>query len=177
MSSYLCYRIEVKQGDKWIPVIFNGSLYTNSKQGMIRDHLSSRGWYNCPFTSRGLPDDVSQEVKESVEKYEYNYDISYATLAEFEDYYNTVEATYKQERSRVANEYMLRQLKYVLNKDVDDPEYMDLRTSFDEDLEDSEDSLFSFNRFIGEVYGIAEAFNNDYLWANENKVRIIFFLA
>ncbi len=175
MSYSIFYTIEIKQNNKWVPAIFSGKVYYNTRQDIVRDHLSYHGWYDCPFTQRGLPNDISNEIKEFVEKFEYKHDISYATLNEIESYYDTIEANYKSERSRVVNEYLLRQLKYVFNKDVTDPEFMDLRASFDEDLEDSEDSMLCFDRFIGELYGIAKLFNNN-SWPNENEVRIIFFL-
>lgn len=90
MSSYLNYYIEFKKDDKWNLVSIltpkeklsydgykrfldvNGTeyhlTYENWKQGTVRDIFSTHGWYNAPFTSRGFPNDMSDELKNLLEE-------------------------------------------------------------------------------------------------------------
>lgn len=90
MSTYLNYYIEFKKDDKWNLVsIFTPKeklayadhyknlvnikgkeyhfTYESWKQGMVRDMFSSHGWYEAPFTSRGFPKDMSDELKDLLE--------------------------------------------------------------------------------------------------------------
>ena len=90
MSSYLNYYIEFKNGDKWNLVSIlapkeklnydgykrflnlDGTeyhlTYENWKQGIVRDIFSTHGWYDAPFTSRGFPNDMSDELKNLLEE-------------------------------------------------------------------------------------------------------------
>lgn len=90
MSTYLNYYIEFKKDDKWNLVTIltprekinyaeckrflnlDGTeyhlTYENWKQGTVRDIFSSHGWYNTKFTSRGFPNDMSDELKNLLEE-------------------------------------------------------------------------------------------------------------
>lgn len=90
MSSYLNYYIEFKKDDKWNLVSIltprdkinyaeckrflnlDGTeyhlTYENWKQGTVRDIFSTHGWYDAPFTSRGFPNDMSEELKSLLEE-------------------------------------------------------------------------------------------------------------
>lgn len=90
MSTYLNYYIEFKKDDKWNLVStltpkeklrysdymefldINGTeyhlTYECCKQGIIRDIFSTYGWYDIPFTDRGFPDDMSNELKNLLEE-------------------------------------------------------------------------------------------------------------
>lgn len=90
MSSYLNYYIEFKKDNKWNLVSIltpreklsyseckrflniNGTeyhlTYENWKQGTVRDILSTHGWYDAPFTGRGFPNDMSDELKNLLEE-------------------------------------------------------------------------------------------------------------
>lgn len=85
MSTYLNYYIEFKKDDRWNLVSIltpkeklsyndykkfvdvNGTeyhlTYECCKQGIIRDIFSNYGWCDAPFTDRGFPDDMSDELK------------------------------------------------------------------------------------------------------------------
>ena len=41
---------------------------SESKQGHVRDVFSTHGWYDAPFTGRGFPEDMSQELKDYLEQ-------------------------------------------------------------------------------------------------------------
>ena len=92
MGTYLNYFIEYRNrpGDKWhlvstlVPTekhsypeyckkrVIDGVEYCVSievsRQGHVRDVFSSRGWYDAPFTSRGFPEDMSDELKQYLEQ-------------------------------------------------------------------------------------------------------------
>lgn len=90
MSTYLSYYIEFKNDNKWNLVSIlvpkgklkygevkrfldvNGTeyhlTYENWIQGTVRDIFSTNGWYDAPFTSRGFPDDMSDELKNLLEE-------------------------------------------------------------------------------------------------------------
>lgn len=117
MSTYLNYYIEFKDDDKWNLVSIltpreklgydeckrffnvNGTeyhlAYKNWKQGTVREIFSTRGWYNAPFTNRGFPNSMSDELKNLLEEEklreedfgDYKFDKTYATLEEISLFY------------------------------------------------------------------------------------------
>ena len=175
MSVYLIYFKEIKKDGKWIPLKEDGKLIENSKTGYPRDYLSTRGWGNCPFTGRGIPEDVSEEIKEKLQSEDMKYccyDISYCTLNELESYYDTLEKEYQSSLKNVLDETVLRQLKYIFNKDITDPE---TTISITEEVEENFDALLQFNRLIGGISESIEDHFNNGGWCNDNNTRIIFW--
>ena len=51
--------------------------------GHIRDDFIGNGWGDCVFKGRGIPSDVSEEVKKDIES-DYHYGMTYVTLAEWD---------------------------------------------------------------------------------------------
>lgn len=180
MSSYLTYGIEVKQSnDSWKAVMFNGKVWHNSLQGMVRDHLSSHGWFDCPFTSRGMPANVSEEMKKSFDYGDgLNRQFSYATLQEILNYAETLETELKRKLDNIENEEFLKKLRYIHNKDTQDLTINVISDSLSdpEKLEDDWWSQLHFHEFYGRLSEAAEIFNNDDCWVHESDVRIIFYI-
>lgn len=62
--------------------LLEGLLWCNNG-GHIRDDYVGNGWGKCAFKDRGLPTDVSDEVKKDIES-DYHYGMTYVTLAEWD---------------------------------------------------------------------------------------------
>lgn len=64
-----------------------GILWCNNG-GHIRDDYVGNGWGDCVFKGRGLPSDVSEEVKKDIES-DYHYGMTYVTLAEWDKMFDS----------------------------------------------------------------------------------------
>lgn len=123
-----CYN---KKENKWELINLTYSNKTiNScwRQGIIRDLLDDRGWYQTP-TKSGYPENVSNELSEILKKEddkEYKpYNKGHITLDKFIDYINkkikenekSIKNAYKKDDITICNLKIDLLAKYILTKE------------------------------------------------------------
>ena len=157
--------------------------------GYIRDeYISSRGFDDSKFANRGLPNDVSEEVKKDIES-DYHYDMTYVTLQEWE---TAFEAARKDFEEKVKKRYMAKNLEeikesiHTILKTIKDGEYKPKKKKKkdDEDIyyedtieylfEDEIWRLFLINEEIMKTEFIVDEFDDNF---SHGGTRIIYYLA
>ena len=158
--------------------------------GYIRDeYIASRGLSGHKFASRGLPSDVSEEVKKDIESDEYHYDVTWVDLDEWEVAFDAAKDNFvkkvqlsfeKMDRMEISEKldtilatmkdpnYKPRKKK---KKEEDDYYYEDtIEYLFEEDIWE----LFNIQMEINRTEFIKEQFDNNYTVLG---TRIIYYLA
>lgn len=166
-------------------------LWVNNGGHVRDDYISGSGLNGCsPLSKRGLPDDISEEVKNDI-KSDYSYDETWATLAEWEAAYDAaildfrlkVEKYYAKENKDEIN----RKLDIILKR-LKDPDYTPKKMrkkATEDDYYDYEDTieylfeeeiwrLFNIRMEIDRTEFIIEEFSD---WYSPEKARIIYYLA
>ena len=153
--------------------------------GYVRDeYIGSRS----AISNRGIPEDASDEVKKDICKESYAYDITWATLSEWETLFETAKEKFirgveerfakmtKEEISRKLDEILerLKDLYHTPEKKDEEtyiPEYEDtIEYMFDDEIWE----LFNIRMEIDRTEFILEQFDNNYRRLN---ARIIYYLA
>lgn len=133
MSTYANIYIEYynKTEDKWElinPTYSNKTIGSCWRQGIVRDLLDERGWYQTP-AKLGYPEDMSNELSEIFKKEdeaEYKpYNKGHITLNKFIDYINkkikeneeSIKNAYKRDDITICNLKIDLIAKYILTKE------------------------------------------------------------
>lgn len=158
--------------------------------GFVRDdYISSHGLSSHKFANRGLPSDVSEEVKADIESEKYNYDKTWVDLDEWEVAF---EAAKEKFMKNVQLKFEKMNKKDISDKldtilaTIKDPNYKPKKKKKEEDedyyYEDTieylfeEDiwELFNIQMEIDRTEFIVEQFDNHY---SHFGTRIIYYLA
>ena len=157
--------------------------------GCVRDdYISTRSWKDSKVSGRGLPSDVSEEVKNDV-KSDYHYDMTWVTVSEWEEIF---EARKKEFETEVYKRYAKEDKREVMAKLEDifkaiknpnytpkkkkksDGDYLEWEETveylFEEDIWD----LFTLRMEITRTEFILEEFAGAYSYSES---RIIYYLA
>lgn len=133
MSTYANIYIEYynKTKDKWElinPTYFGEVVKGCWRQGIVRDLLDDKGWYQTP-TKSGYPVNVSNELSEILKKEDETdykpYNKGYITLDKFIDYIDkkikedeeSIKNAYKRDDITICNLKIDLLSKYILTKD------------------------------------------------------------
>ena len=201
MSTYANIYIEHynKTKDKWelINPTYSGEVVNGCwRQGIIRDLLDDRGWYQIP-AKLGYPENMSNELSEILKKEEEDteykpYNKGYITLDKFIDYINkkikeneeSIKDANKRDDITVCNLKIDLIAKYILTKDeglVESIKHINNVADTTEDLEyiaeykEEIDSLQWALQFCNGIMFLVE-FLTDTSWdlPTEN-VRIVYY--
>ena len=164
------------------------NLCWSNNGGSIRDdYISTSAWNNYGLSGRGLPKDVSEEVKKDITS-DYAYDMTWVTLSEWEATFETAKERFRQKLTERfmnrsiddINEKLDTILKTIKNPDYkpgkkkkkeEDDYYEDtIEYLFEEDIWE----LFNIQTEIDRVEFIVEEFDNNF---STLETRIIYYLA
>lgn len=155
--------------------------------GVIRDeYVSDRGWEAGPFIGRGLPEDISEDVRKDIEATGYAYSKTWVTLEEWENALDEAEKDFMHKvRERFTNEGLdevAKKLDEVLS--LLKPGYKKPRKKRGE--EDYEDSIdYIFEEWLSKLYQISHEIERIEFIVNEfypgycksgRDVRVIYYL-
>lgn len=200
MSTYANIYIEHynKTKDKWelINPTYSGEVVKGCwRQGVVRDLLDDRGWYQTP-TKSGYPENMSNELSEILKKEdeaEYKpYNKGYITLDKFIDYINkkikeneeSIKNAYKRDDITICNLKIDLIAKYILTKDeglVESIKHINNVTDITEELEYVEeykeeiDSLQYALQFCYGIMFLVEFLTDIYMDDQEENVRIVYY--
>lgn len=164
-------------------------LWANNGGAVRDDYISSSGWSKSKFSGRGLPGDVSDEVKNDILS-DYHYDITWVTLSEWEEAFDAAKDKFQRELEKrfekQSKDEISRKLDNILNtlknpdykprrvkKSTDDDDYYfedTVEYMFDEEIW----TLFVLQMEIDRTEFILEEFGD---WWTSQDVRIIYYLA
>ncbi len=167
-----------------------GIMWCNNG-GHIRDDYIGNGWGESTFKDRGLPADVSEEVKKDIES-DYHYGMTYVLLSEWETVFDAemkkfvaeVEKRFRDEKL----DTVLERVNALLYAQTGAKQYAPKKKKNDEDDEDYmwEDSIdYMFEEEIWKLFNIqmeidrCEFIVEDIFgsYASNDKIRIIYYLA
>ena len=218
MSTYLNYYIEFKDDDKWnlVSILtpreklgydeckrflnFNGTeyhlTYKNWKQGTIRDIFSTRGWYNAPFTGRGFPNSMSNELKNLLDEEklreedfeDYKFDKTYATLEEISLFYrkelskakDALKKQLEEDSFAKINEKLDYIQECVLTGCVPDKKKSKKKKSDDDydpipELEENISNIELIGSWIDGISAIVDFYTD--CWYDFNDIRVICYIS
>ena len=158
--------------------------------GYVRDeYISTHGFNDSPFSGRGLPSDVSDEVKEDIDK-DYAYDHTWVTLDEWETAFETAKKAFE---AKVRERYAAEMREDVMQKlddiykAIKDPAYTPKKSRKKKDDEEycyedtveylfEEDiwQLFHIQTEIDRIHFIVDDINDDFC---VKGTRVIYYLA
>ena len=164
-------------------------LMWSDNGGYVRDDYISNGFNNGIFSNRGLPEDVSEEVKSDIESDEYAFEKTWVGIDEWRTAFDSAKKEFENEvQKRYCN-----QEKTEISKKLDDiykaiknPDYTPRRVKkkseddyFYEDsieylFEETIWKLFHIQSEIDRTEFIVDNFYNNFGYKN---VRIIYYLA
>lgn len=200
MSTYVNIYIEYynKTKDKWElinPTYFGEVVNSCWRQGIVRDLLDDRGWYQTP-TKSGYPEKMSNELSEILKKGDTEdyapYNKGHITLDKFVDYINkrikeneeSIKDAYKRDDITICNLKIDLLAKYILTKDEDlvgSIKHINNVTDITEELEciaeykEEIDSLQYALQFCNGIMFLVE-FLTDTPWdLPEENVRIVYY--
>lgn len=201
MSTYANIYIEHynKTEDKWElinPTYSDKVVNSCWRQGMVRDLLDDRGWYQTPAKS-GYPENMSNELSEILKKEEEGteykpYNKGYITLDKFIDYINkrikeneeSIKNAYKKDDITICNLKIDLIAKYILTKEeglVESIKHINNVTDITEEIEyiaeykEEIDSLQYALQFCNGIIFLVE-FLTDSSWdLIEENVRIVYY--
>ena len=167
-----------------------GIMWCNNG-GHIRDDYIGNGWGESTFKDRGLPADVSEEVKKDIES-DYHYGMTYVLLSEWETVFDAEMKKFVAEvKKRFRDEKLdtvLERVNALLYAQTGAKQYAPKKKKNDEDDEDYmwEDSIdYMFEEEIWKLFNIqmeidrCEFIVEDIFgsYASNDKIRIIYYLA
>ena len=167
-----------------------GIMWCNNG-GHIRDDYIGNGWGESTFKDRGLPADVSEEVKKDIES-DYHYGMTYVLLSEWETVFDAEMKKFVAEvKKRFRDEKLdtvLERVNALLYAQTGAKQYAPKKKKTDEDDEDYmwEDSIdYMFEEEIWKLFNIqmeidrCEFIVEDIFgsYASNDKIRIIYYLA
>lgn len=200
MSTYSNIYIEYynKTKDKWelINPTYSGETINSCwRQGIVRDLLDDRGWYQTP-TKSGYPENMSNELSEILRKKEEDteykpYNKGYITLDKFIDYIDKKikenEESIKNARRRddiaICNIKIDLLSKYILTKDeklvesiekinsIDYQEELESFLEYKEELEALQHAL----QFCNGIMFLVEFLTDTSYDLPEENVRIVYY--
>ncbi len=166
------------------------NLLWSNNGGFIRDdYISSHSLSSHKFANRGLPSDVSEEVKADIESEKYNYDKTWVDLDEWEAAFETAKEKFMknvQLKFEKMNKKDISDKLDTILATIKDPNYKPKKKKKEEDedyyYEDTieylfeEDiwELFNIQMEIDRTEFIVEQFDNHY---SHLGTRIIYYLA
>lgn len=199
MSTYANIYIEYynKTEDKWelINPTYSGEVVKGCwRQGIVRDLLDDRGWYQTP-TKLGYPENMSNELSEILKKEdetEYKpYNKGYITLDKFIDYIDKkikeneefIKNAHRKDDIAICNIKIDLLSKYILTKDeklvesiekinsIDYQEELEYIAEYKEEIESLQYALEFCNGIMFLV-----GFLTDTSWdLPEENVRIVYY--
>ena len=163
-------------------------LYWCNNGGHIRDdYISSSSFERHVFAKRGLPNDVSDEVKEDIGS-DYAYDQTWVKFTEWEYAFDNALKNFVAKVKERFNNATLDEINRKLDdifKAVKDPNYKPKKKKSEDDEEYYEDTLeYLFEEDIWELFHIREEMERIEFIAEDfgdtfanNDVRVIYYLA
>lgn len=162
MSVYVRRYYEVYDKGQWIPIKNNNKLLYNV------DNLSNCRAELYEYSNHGLPDDVSNDIKEELKSPEYYYNHGYCTLNDLYNFLNKEEESLKKalinntgfidgDPHRMTNRELLISIFKHINCDID------------QIYDDYSYIVYGFTFLIGEVSAVTSF---DYF--SPNNIRLIF---
>lgn len=170
-------------------IYFKENLYWCNNGGYIRDeYISTRAWKASPISGKGLPEDVSQEVKEDIESEKYAYDITWVRQKEWELIYEEAVDDFRrkvEERfGKKEDNEIKRMLDTILNT-IKDSSYQPKKHKKEDEEEFYEDTIdYLFEEEIYKLYQIREEIEKIEFIKEEfdtnlhtTSCRVIYYLA
>ena len=170
-------------------ILFEEHICWSNNGGCVRDdYISSRGWKESKVSGRGLPSDVSEEVKNDVVS-DYHYDMTWVTISEWEEIFETRKKEFETEVYKRYAKEDKREVMAKLDdifKAIKDPNYTPKKKKkSDDDYLEWEESieylfeediwgLFTLRMEITRAEFILEEFADSYSYSQS---RIIYYLA
>ena len=162
-------------------------LWANNGGFVRDDYISSRSWNQSAVAGRGLPSDISDEVKNDIDS-DYAYDKTWVTLAEWETIYEEAEKEFRRkvekyfegEKNDEINRKLEHIIKLIKNPNAKAPRkkekgnYYDYEDSLDYLFEEDIWKLFNIQAEIEKTEFILQEFED---WFSHEDVRIIYYLA
>lgn len=200
MSTYANIYIEHynKTEDKWElinPTYSDKVVNSCWRQGVVRDLLDNRGWYQTP-TKSGYPENMSNELFEILKKEdetEYKpYNKGYITLDKFIDYIDkkikeneeSIKNAYKRDDITICNLKIDLIAKYILTKEeglVESIKHINNVTDITEELEciaeykEEIDSLQYALQFCNGISFLVEFLTGTSWDLPEEYIRIVYY--
>jgi hypothetical protein len=165
--------------------------YEDSIRGTVRDILSPNSWHDIDVDAKGLPDDMSDELKEycSSETLAHCWGKSYLTIAELNHIYQELFTRqlnqYIQDKVGQRFEYLNgrfdRLEKLILQQKVSTLKQFKSQNNFDfnvvdqDEINDSLNEAIWFGKWVHGIKSIAEFFTGT--WLDDDEVRIVYFFS
>lgn len=184
------HHIELKD-ENGKSMYFKEKLYWCDNGGYVRDdYISTHGFSESKVAGRGLPKDVSPEIKEDVEEEKYAYDKTWVTLSEWENLFDSAISDFQHKLEKRYAEKDRDEISEMLDTilhTIKNPEYKPpkKKKKNDEDSIYYEDSveymfeeeiwkLFQIHSEIETIRFILDEFNGN---LRTDGCRVIYYLA
>ena len=190
MGVDISFHIEVRKGEKWFPLIWQTPV---KLQSYISEEDEGKEWTqnDCCFwcryyhfsdfvdehATRGLPKDVSTEMKEELSKYEMGN--GYFLLSDLSHFYHTEEEKMLSHLLQSRDYQLVKQLnriekfvkqKPLAKKDTEisypyrDRSIKEIYNDFNEE----------FGVYLGLIMAVRSSLDGSYIHADDNRVRILY---
>ena len=165
------------------------NFYWCNNGGHIRDdYISKHSWNDSYVSGRGLPEDVSQEVKDDIDREQYAYDKTWVTLQEWELIYEKALEDFQhkvEERFGKKEDSEIKQMLDTILNTIKDPSYKPKRKKKEDEEPFYEDTIdYLFEEEIWRLHHIREEIERIEFIKDEfdenlhtDSCRVIYYLA